>query len=89
MGATAKEKKKSSMARSVENIVFNTKMGALDYESSREEETFLQLIGLDIFVTRVFWEILNPFIMQEVITNMEIENTQTILNDNIIPIFGK
>lgn len=89
MGATAKEKKKASMARSVENIVFSTKMGALDYESSREEETFSQFIGLDIFVTRVSWEILNPFVMQEVITNMEIENTQTILNDNIIPIFGK
>ena len=69
MGVTAKEKGKYSMARSVEDIVFSTEMGALDYEPTREEETFLQLIGLDRFVTRVSWEILNTSVMQEVIEN--------------------
>ena len=38
--------------RVVEDVVFITKMTALDFESTREEETFLQLIGLDRFVTR-------------------------------------
>ena len=89
MKLTPKDKGKSVMTRSIDEIVFNTDMAALDYEPSREEETFLQLIGLDRFVTRVTWEILNPSVMQEVITNLDVETMHTKLNGNIIPIFGK
>lgn len=39
------------MTRSIKDITFNTDMAALDFELSRDEETFLQLIGLDMFVT--------------------------------------
>ena len=89
MKATPKDKGKSVMTRSITDIVFSTEMGALDYEPSREEETFLQLIGLDRFVTRVTWEILNEYVMQEVIANLDTETMETKLNGNIIPVFGK
>jgi hypothetical protein len=89
MGATAKEKGKSPMTRSVENIVFCTEMAALDFEPSREEETFLQLIGLDRFITRVTWEILNVQVIQEVIANLDTDTMETKLNGRVIPIFGK
>jgi hypothetical protein len=41
MGATSREKGKSVMTRSVDDIVFHTKMSALDFEPSCQEETFL------------------------------------------------
>jgi hypothetical protein len=89
MGATAREKGKSPMARSVENIVFCTEMAALDFEPTREEETFLQLIGLDRFITRVTWEILNVQVIQEVIAHLDIDTMETKLTGRVIPIFGK
>jgi hypothetical protein len=54
------------MTRSIVEIVFSTEMVALDFEPNLVEEMFLQLIGLDRFVTEVTWEILNASIMQEV-----------------------
>ena len=89
MGLTPREKGKSVMTRSVENIVFSTEMAALDFEPTREEETFLQLIGLDRFITRVTWEILNTQVIQEVINNLDLQTMETRLNDRVIPIFGK
>lgn len=58
MRITAK-KGKCVMTRSVEDIVFSTEMSALDFQPSREEESLLQLIGLDRFITWVTSEILN------------------------------
>ena len=89
MGATMKEKGKAAMARSVEDIVLSTEMAAMDYEPTREEETFLQLIGLDRFITRVTWEILNVRVIQEVIANLDIDTMETRLNRKVIPIFPK
>jgi hypothetical protein len=53
MKLTPKDKGKSVMTRSIQDITFSTEMVALDFEPNRQEETFLQLIGLDKFVTRV------------------------------------
>ena len=64
-------------------------MAALDFESSRQEETFLQLIGLDRFVTRVTWEILNEQVMKKVIANLNIESMETKFNGKTILVFGK
>ena len=64
-------------------------MAALDFEPSREEETFLQLIGLDRFITRVTWEIINASVIQEVITNLDVETMESKLNGRTIQIFGK
>jgi hypothetical protein len=89
MKSTPKDKGKSVMARSITNIVFSTEMGALDFEPSREEETFLQLIGLDRFLTRVTWEIINVSVMHEVIINLDTDTMETKLNGNIVPVFGK
>jgi hypothetical protein len=89
MGLTVKEKGKAAMARSIADITFSTDMGALDYEPSREEETFLQLIGLDRFITRVTWEIMNTRVIQEVITNLNVDTMETRLNGHKIPIFSK
>ena len=89
MGLTAKEKGKAAMTRSIADITFSTDMAALDYEPSREEETFLQLIGLDRFITKVTWEIMNASVIQEVITNLDVDIMQTRLNGHTIPIFSK
>lgn len=40
-------------------------MVALDFKSTLEEETFLQLIGLDRIVIKVTWEIMNVHVVQE------------------------
>lgn len=63
------EKKKGSLRRAVEDVVFSIEMSTMDCEPSREEETFLQLIWLDRFITKVQWEILHIQVVQEVITN--------------------
>jgi hypothetical protein len=89
MGATSREKGISVMTRSVEDIVLSTEMATLDFEPSREEETFLQLIGLNRFITKVTWEILNEQVIQEVIANLNIDTMETRLNGKVIPIFGK
>ena len=89
MGATSREKGKSAMTRSVDDIVFSTKMSALDFEPSRQEETFLQLIGLDRFVTRVTWEMLNIPVVREVITNLNLHTMESVLNGQVFPIFSK
>ena len=89
MRATSREKGKLVMTRSVEDIVFSTEMAALDFEPSRAEETFLQLIGLDRFITKVTWEILNVQVIQEVIANLDTDTMETKLNGKVIPIFGK
>ena len=59
MKLTPKEKGKAAIIRSVNEITFSTEMAALNYEPNRHEKTFLQLIDLDMFVSRVSWEILN------------------------------
>lgn len=89
MKLTPKEKGKNAMIRSVKKITFSTEMAELDYEPNRQEETFLQLIGLDRFVSRVSWEILNEQVVREVIANLDIETMKTKLNGRTIPIFGK
>lgn len=63
------EKKKGSLRRAVEDVVFSIEMSTMDCEPSREEEIFLQLIWLDRFITKVQWEILHIQVVQEVITN--------------------
>ena len=89
MRLTPKDKGKSVMTRSIDEIVFSTDMAALDFEPNREEETFLQIIGLDRFITRVTWEILNEQVVREVIANLNTETMETKLNGQIIPIFSK
>ena len=89
MGLTTKEKGKAAMTRSAADISFSTDMAALDYEPNREEETFLQFIGLDRFITRFTWEIINANVIQEVITNLDVKTMETKLNGRTIPIFGK
>ena len=89
MKLTPKKKGKSVMTRSIDEIVFSTEMAALDFEPNREEETFLQLIGLNRFVTRVTWEILNEQVVREVIANLNIETMETKLNGQMIPVFSK
>ena len=89
MGATSREKGKLAMTRSVDDIVFSTEMSALDFEPSRQEETFLQLTGLDRFVTRVTWEMLNIPVVREVITNLNLHTMESVLNGQVFPIFSK
>ena len=89
MKLTPKEKGKAAMTRSIHEIIFSTDMAAMDYEPTREEETFLQLIGLDRFITRVTWEIINVQVIQKVINNLNINTMETTLNGHIIPIFSK
>lgn len=72
------------MARSMQDITFSIEMAALDFEPNWEEETFLQLIGLDRFVTRVTWEILNEQVVREVIANLNIETMATSLGHKIV-----
>lgn len=75
--------------RAVEDIVFGTEMGALDFEPSRQEETFLQLIGLDRFVTRVTWEMMNAPVVRDVIKNLNTDTMESVLNGQVFPIFSK
>ena len=70
MRTSSNEKGKAPQMRAIEDVIFSTEMAVLDFEPSREEKTFLQLIGLDMFVTRVTWEIVNIPIIQEFITNL-------------------
>ena len=67
--------------RAAKDVVFSTKMVALDFELTREEETFPQLVGLDILVVRVAWEILNNFMVQEVLNNLDPHTMGSSLND--------
>lgn len=89
MGLTSKEIGKAVMTRSVADITFSTNMVVLDFEPSREEKTFLQLIGLYRFITRVTWEIMNASVIQEVLTNLDVETMETMLNEHTISIFDK
>ena len=73
--------------RAVEHVVFSTEMAALDFEPTREEEIFLQLIGLDRFVTKVTWKIVNIPVIQEVITNLNLDTMEFVLNDQPLSIF--
>ena len=75
--------------RAFENVVFSTEMATLDFKPTREEEIFLQLIGLDRFVTRVAWKIVNIPIIQEVITNLNLDTMESVLNGQPFPIFAK
>ena len=89
MRTPSKEKGKASQRRAVEDIIFSTDMAALDFQPSREEETFLQIIGLDRFLTRVTWEILNTAVVREVIANFNLDTMESVLNGQTFPIFGK
>lgn len=89
MKPSTKEKGKAAQVRAIEDVVFSTEMAALDFEPTREEETFLQLIGLDRFITRVTWEIINIAVIQEVISNLNLETMESSLNGRVFPIFGK
>lgn len=77
------------MTRSIKDITFSIKIAPLGFEPNREEKTFLQLIGLDRFVTRVTWEILNEQVVREVIANPNIKTMETKLSRQIIPVVGK
>ena len=83
MGVFSYEKGKCVVTKTVEYIVFYTKQAALDFEPSREEKTFLQLIGLDMLITRVALEILNVYVIQKVIINLNIATMVTKLNGRI------
>ena len=89
MRTPGKEKGKASQMRAVDDIVFSTEMSAMDFEPSRKEETFLQLIGLDRFVTRVTWEMLNVSVVREVITNLNLDTMESALNGQVFPLFSK
>jgi hypothetical protein len=89
MRAPSKEKGKTPHMRAVEDVVFSIEMAALDFEPTREEETFLQLIGLDRFVTRVTWEIMNIPVVQEVIANLDLNTMEFVLNGQVSLIFPK
>ena len=81
MRTPSKERGKASQMRAAEDVVFSTKMVALDFELTREEETFPQLVGLDRLVVRVAWEILNNFMVQEVLNNLDPHTMGSSLND--------
>ena len=51
MGLTFKGDGKFVMTRSIKDITFSTNVTALDFKPNREQESFLQLIRLDMFVT--------------------------------------
>ena len=89
MRTPSKEKGKAPQMRAVEDIVFSTEMAALDFKPTLEEEIFLQLIGLDRFVTRVIWEIVNIPVIQEVITNLNLDTMESVLNGQPFSIFPK
>ena len=89
MRTSSKEKRKTSQLRAVEDVVFSTKMTSLDFEPTREEETFLQLIGLDKFVTKVTWKIMNTSVVEEVIANLNLDTIESTLNVRGFYIFSK
>lgn len=89
MRTSSKEKRKTSQLRAVEDVVFSTKMTSLDFEPTREEKTFLQLIGLDKFVTKVTWKIMNTSVVQEVIANLNLDTIESTLNVRGFYIFSK
>lgn len=89
MRTSSKEKRKTSQLRAVEDVVFSTKMTSLDFEPTREEEIFLQLIGLDKFVTKVTWKIMNTSVVQEVIANLNLDTIESTLNVRGFYIFSK
>ena len=89
MRTPTKEKEKATQLRAVEDVVFSTEMAALDFKPTLEEETFLQLIGLDRFVTRVVWEIVNIPVVQEIIANSNIDTMESVLNGQPFAIFPK
>lgn len=89
MRAPSKDKRKAPQLRAVEDVVFSTEMAALDYEPTHEEETFLHLIGLDRFITRVTWEIMNTLVVQEIIANLDLNTMESALNSQRFPIFPK
>ena len=58
----------------------------LDFEPTREEETFLQLIRLDKFVTWVITEIMNTSVVQEIILNLNMDTMKSTLLGKRFPI---
>lgn len=89
MKTPTKEKRKAIQMRAIDDIVFSAEMAALDFEPSYTQETFLQLMGLDRFVTRGTWEMLNVSVVREVLTNLNLETKELVRNGKIFPIFGK
>lgn len=89
MKTPIKNKKKASQVRAIKDVIFSSEMAALDFEPTREDETFLQLIGLDRFVTRVTWKIINTSVFQEVISNLNLDTMGFTLNGQVFPIFTK
>lgn len=49
----------------------------------------MQLIELNKFVTRVIWKILNISVVQDVITNLNLDTMKYVLNGQIFRIFTK
>ena len=89
MRIPSKEKGKAPQRRAIDDILFGTEMGAQDFEPSRQEETFLQLIGLDRFVTRGTWEMFNVSVVKEVIANLYTDTIESALNGQSFPFFSK
>lgn len=84
-----KDKGKTSQVRAIEDVIFIIKMTALYFEPTCEEETFLQLIGLDRFVSKVTWKITNTSVVQEVISNLNFDTIDLTLNRRGFSIFTK
>ena len=89
MRTPAKEKGKVVQIRPIDDVIFSAEIAAMDFRPTRAEETFLQLIGLDRFVTRVTWEIMNVEVVQEVIVNLDVDTMESSLNGKVFPIFSK
>ena len=89
MKTPSKDKENATQLRAIEDVVFSTEMATLDFEPTLQEETFLQLIGLDRFITRVTWDIINVSVIQEVISNLNLETMESVLNGRAFPIFPK
>ena len=89
MKTPSKDKGKATQLRDIEDVVFSTEMAALDFRPTLQEETLLQLVGLDRFITRVTWDIINTSVVQEVISNLNLDTMESVLNGRTFPIFPK
>lgn len=81
-------KGKAKRVRSASEITYQRELGVIKYKFSLEEETLVQQLGLDRFLSVVTWGVNNPEVMAEVVEGLEITTFETQLNGRKVNIFN-
>lgn len=81
-------KDKAKRVRSASQITYQKELGVIKYKFSIEEETLVQQLGLDRFLSVVTWGVNNPEVMAEVVEGLDMATFETQLNGSKVHIFN-